>query len=114
MDYIMDLIETVVVSLAYGAVTAIIGWLGVKMKQLVEHRMNDQVKKEIAKTCVSAIEQSYKSLHGKDKFDKAVESCSNILSARGISITDDEMTMLIESAVSEFNNAFHSNSKEKE
>lgn len=114
MDYITDLIETIVMSLAYGAVTAIMGWLGVKAKQFVERRMNDQTKREVAKVCVGAIEQAYKNMHGEDKFDKAVESCSKLLSEKGISISNDEMTMLIESAVSEFNNAFCSNSKEKE
>lgn len=114
MDYITDLIETIAMSIAYGVVTAIMGWLGVRAKQFMERNMNDKTKREIVKVCVGAVEQAYKSLHGKDKFDKAAESCSKLLSERGISISDDEMTMFIESAVSEFNNAFHSNSKEKE
>lgn len=86
--------------------TAIAGYIGIVVKSLYQKYVNDATKKAVVKTCVQAVEQIYKDLHGEDKYNKVVESASEMLTEKGITITDLELKMLIEAAVGEFNKAF--------
>ena len=86
--------------------TALAGYLGVVIKNLCQKYLNDKTKQDVAKTCVKAVEQIYKDLHGEEKFNKALEYISDMLAEKGIAVSDIEMKMLIESAVAEFNEVF--------
>ena len=94
-------------TILYTIVTAIAGYIGVVVKSLYERYINDQTKKSVAKTVVQAVEQIYVDLHGEEKLDKAFEAASEMLSEKGITITELELRMLLESAVGEFNDAFN-------
>lgn len=93
-------------ALLYLIVTGVFAYLGVKAKELADKYLNDKTKKDVAKTVVRAVEQVYKDLHGEEKLNKALESASEMLAEKGIMVTELEMRMLIEAAVSEFNKAF--------
>lgn len=86
--------------------TALAGYLGIVIKNLCQKYLNDKTKQDVAKTCVKAVEQIYKDLHGEEKFNKALECISDMLAEKGIAVSDTEMKMLIESAVAEFNEVF--------
>lgn len=86
--------------------TALASYLGVVIKNLCQKYLNDKTKQDVAKTCVKAVEQIYKDLHGEEKFNKALECISDMLAEKGIAVSDIEMKMLIESAVAEFNEVF--------
>lgn len=86
--------------------TALAGYLGVVIKNLCQKYLNDKTKQDVAKTCVKAVEQIYKDLHGEEKFNKALECISDMLAEKGIAVSETEMKMLIESAVAEFNEVF--------
>lgn len=86
--------------------TALAGYLGVVIKNLCQKYLNDKTKQDVAKTCVKAVEQIYKDLHGEEKFNKALECISDMLTEKGIAVSETEMKMLIESAVAEFNEVF--------
>lgn len=86
--------------------TALAGYLGVVIKSLCQKYLNDKTKQDVAKTCVKAVEQIYKDLHGEEKFNKALECISDMLTEKGIAVSETEMKMLIESAVAEFNEVF--------
>ena len=88
--------------------TALAGYIGLWAKSLYEKYVNDKTKADVVKTCVAAVEQLYKDLHGEDKYNKVVESVSEMLAEKGITITEIELKMLIESAVAEFNKVFES------
>ena len=88
-------------------ITAIAGYIGVVLKNLYTKYINDKTKQSVVKTCVQAIEQLYKDLHGEEKLNKVIESATDMLTEKGISITDLELRMLIESAVGEFNDNFN-------
>lgn len=87
--------------------TAIAGYVGIVVKNIYQKYINDQTKKNVAKTVVQGIEQLYKDLHGEEKLNKALEAASEILYAKGITISDFELHMLIEAAVAEFNDVFN-------
>lgn len=93
-------------TILYAIVTAIFGYLGLLAKQLVTKYLNDKTKQEVAKTVVQAVEQIYKDMHGDEKLTKALDAAADMLTDKGIKVTDLELRMLIEAAVAEFNEAF--------
>ncbi len=91
----------------YTILTAIAGYIGLWIKSLYTKYINDKTKKDVVETCVKAVEQLYKDLHGQEKYNEVVLSVSEMLAAKGITITELEIKMLIEAAVGEFNNVFN-------
>ena len=106
MELFTNFISEYGTTILYTIITAIAGYLGVVFKNLYQKYINDQTKKDVVSTCVKAVEQLYKDLHGSEKLDKACESASLMLSEKGVAVSDLELRMLIESALAEFNEAF--------
>lgn len=100
-EYGMNIIATVVYALC--------GFLGVAVKNLYKKYINDKTKQGVVKTCVMAVEQMYKNLHGEDKLNQCIGQVNAMLTEKGITVSESEIKMLIESAVGEFNKAFNSN-----
>lgn len=106
MEFIMQFINDYGTAILYAILTAVAGYLGIWVKQLYTKYVNDKTKEAVVKTCVKAVEQLYKDLHGEEKYQEVVESVVAMLNEKGITITDLELKMLIEATVSEFNKAF--------
>lgn len=87
-------------------ITAVLGAVGVLIKNIYKRASEDRTKKEIAKTCVLAVEQLYKNLHGEEKYKKCVEAMVEMLSEKGIVISELEIKMLIEAQVAKYNILF--------
>lgn len=85
---------------------AIFGCLGYAIKRLATKYVNDDTKRTIAKVAVQFVEQVWTSLHGADKLAKALETAATLLKKKGIDYDAEEMQVLIEAAVAEFNDAF--------
>lgn len=94
-QYGMELVSTVVV--------AIMGFIGICIKNVIKKISDDKTKEQICKTVVKAVEQMYADLTGEERYEKAVESISEMLEEKGIAATELEVKMLIESAVKEMN-----------
>ena len=92
--------------LLYAIITAIAGYIGIVVKNLVTKYLNDKTKLAVAKTAVQYVEQVYKNLHGEEKLEEAILAASDMLTEKGITITGLELRVLIEAAVAEFNKAF--------
>lgn len=108
MDIFTQFINEYGTTILYTILTALAGYIGIWVKSLYTKYINDKTKQGVVKTCVSAVEQLYKDLHGEEKYNKVVESVSEMLMEKGITITDLELKMLIEAAVGEFNEVFNS------
>lgn len=107
MNFIFDFISNYGETIVYAVLTAIAGFLGAAIKSIYQKFVNDKTKKSVVETCVKAIEQLYKDIHGEEKLNKAKESILEMLGEKGISISELEMDMLIESCVAEFNINFN-------
>lgn len=114
MNFIENFINNYGTEILYAIFTAIAGYLGIMVKNLYQKHINDSTKKAVVRTCVQAVEQLYQDLHGEDKYNKVVESVTDMLNEKGITITDIEMKMLIEAAVGEFNKVFEGTDKPKD
>ena len=93
-------------TILYALLTGIAGYVGIFIKSLYTKHINDKTKKDVVKTCVQAVEQLYKDLHGEEKYSEVVKSASEMLELKGITISELEIKMLIEAAVGEFNDVF--------
>lgn len=98
-----EFVNIVLLPILSTVLTAVIAYVGVKLKDLLERSENDKAKLNAAKTCVQAVEQLYKDLHGEEKYDKCVEGLTEMLGEKGITVTEIEIKMLVESAVRELN-----------
>lgn len=85
---------------------AIFGCLGYALKRLATKYVNDDTKRTVAKVAVQFVEQVWTTLHGADKLAKALETAAAMLKKKGIDFDAEEMQVLIEAAVAEFNEAF--------
>ncbi len=106
MEFFNQFINEYGTTILYTILTALAGYLGIWVKSLYTKYINDKTKQDVVKTCVSAVEQLYKDLHGEEKYNMVVESVSDMLEEKGITITELELKMLIEAAVGEFNKVF--------
>ena len=95
---------SIVAAIAY----ALFGCLGAVAKNLYKKYINDKTKQGVVKTCVMAVEQMYKNLHGEDKLNECIGHANAMLAEKGIFVSESEMKMLVESAVGEFNRVFNS------
>lgn len=92
---------------------ALFGCLGFAAKKIYKSYINKQndyidtdTKISIARTAAKFVEQVWKTIHGPDKLAKALETAEILLRKKGIPFDADEMKILIEAAVAEFNDAF--------
>lgn len=108
MEFLNEFISMYGTTILYSVITAIAGYIGIMVKNLYTKYINDKTKHDVAKTCVKAVEQIYKDLHGEAKLQKALDAASEMLMSKNITITEIELRMLIEAAVAEFNDAFKS------
>lgn len=86
--------------------TAAAGFLGMQIKALCQRYLDNKTKRDVARTCVKAVEQLYHDLGGPEKLKRAQEGILAMLQEKGIPISELEMNALIESAVSEFHYGF--------
>ena len=99
-----------IVGLLLVAVAGCIGltfrnWLS-KWVSAETDRLDAETKAKVARTVVAFVEQVWKDLHGKDKLLKALEKARELVGKKGIAFDADEMMVLIEAAVAEFNEVF--------
>lgn len=84
---------------------ALFGCLGYALKRLATKYVNDDTKRSVAKVAVQFVEQVWTTLRGPEKLKKALETAEAMLKKKGGDFDADEMEILIEAAVAEFNAA---------
>ena len=112
MSIIAEFISQYGIIIIYTALTAIFGFFGAKLKEILQNKENEEQKVKIVNTCVKAVEQLYQNLKGEEKLVKAKENIVEMLSNKGIEISEIEMDMLIEACVAEFNINFKEDTKD--
>ena len=107
----MDIIDNYIMQIVKLIIFAIVALFAGEAKKLWSRYVNSDIKRNVARIVVRAVEQIYTELHGNDKLHMAMQRAAAILADYGIEASDYELVSLIEAAVNEFNNTFH---KEKE
>lgn len=101
MDWMSILNECLDVILpAVASVIAILfGVLGAKIKQIYNEKSQNETVKVVVDNVVKWVQQVYYELEGPEKLQKALTEASTILNEKGITISETELDMMIESAV---------------
>lgn len=102
LNQVIDALIPILVTI----LTAVFSYLGTKLKAAYElkanretEKANNEIAKQVVSDVVQFVQQVYEDLEGNEKLQKAIEQASEILTSKGITITDTEINMLIESAV---------------
>lgn len=103
MNMISEFIEEYGSAILYALVTAIFGYFGMALKNMVQEYINDKFKTDAAIETVNMVEQVYKDLHGEEKFEKAKMYFVDALEKKGISTSELEVIRKIEAAVKKIN-----------
>lgn len=106
MEFIKDFINEYGVKIMLMIITAVGSYVGMQIKILYSKYVTNLEKRKIVTDVVRAVEQMYHDLNGEEKLKYAINGATEMLNARGIKVTDFELRMLIEAAVSGFNYGF--------
>ena len=104
-NYGMEIIGLLLLTIAGCMGIAVRNGLNIWVKAQ-NSRLDNETKITIARSAAAFVEQVWQNLHGKDKLQKALETARELLAKKGIEFDADEMMVLIEAAVAEFNEAF--------
>lgn len=96
LENVWDLISSDVLNLVTTVFSIVITIIVTNIKKIYKEKVTDETKRNVIKTVVNAIEQLYKDLSGEEKLQKAKENIINMLSEKGITISELEMDMMIE------------------
>lgn len=106
----MEIFETIITTYGntvIGLILAVVfGALGIIAKQLAGRFIDTPVKEAVARTAAAFVEQIWKDIHGAEKLQKALETAEILMKKKGVDFDAEEMKILIEAAVAEFNDAF--------
>ncbi len=96
MEITEPIIETIL-----AIITGIISFIGLKLKKLYEEKINNETIKKIVTDTVKYVEQITKdiSITSENKKQKAKDKIIEWLNEKGLSVSDTQLDILIESAV---------------
>lgn len=95
LNQLIDLLLPTFATILIGVFT----YLGTKLKNVYTDKLNNETAKTVVGDVVKFVQQVYGDLQGPEKLQKAIEQVSQILESKGITLSETEINMLIESAV---------------
>ena len=99
MSDIIKLISDNLVQILATTITAVLSYIGIRLKNIINVTYEDKEKREIVDKTVKYVEQTCKDLSCEEKKKKAMEKSLEWLEEKKIQISDTELEILIESAV---------------
>lgn len=105
MSEFLSTIQPYLLEVIVAILTGVATYIGTRIKKVYEEKVNTETKEKVVSTVVNAVEQLYKDLRGEEKLNKCIENATEMLNEKGITVTELELRMLIESTVNSFNQA---------
>ncbi len=99
MSDILNAISDNLIHIFGTILTAILGYVGLQIKNIYQEFIQDRTKKEIVEKTVEYVEQTCKGLSCDEKKNKALEKSLEWMEEKKLNISDTELEILIESAV---------------
>ena len=109
-EYLLPSAWTALVTL----VSAAFAFIGAQLKKKYQEKIDTEEKRHAVETCVNAAEMVYKDLKGAEKLAKVKENIVEWLNLKGISISEIELDMMIEAAVTNLNLDYLKGQKQKQ
>lgn len=104
MNEIINAIQGNLIEIIVTIIGCIAAWLGTQVKNVYKKYADNQTKQEIVKVSVQWVEQMVKigQIAMADRLDNAKSKAISLLNEAGITITEEELETMIESAVYAF------------
>lgn len=83
--------------LLYLVLTTFVSYLTIKIKNLYNKYVTDEMKKSVTEICVNACEQLYKGNDSEEKYNLAFNNIKTMLKSKNIKMDDEEIKLMIES-----------------
>lgn len=109
-EYLLPSAWTALVTL----ISAVFAFIGAQLKKKYQEKIDTEEKRHAVETCVNAAEMVYKDLKGDEKLAKVKENIVEWLNLKGISISEIELDMMIEAAVTNLNLDYLKGKKQKQ
>lgn len=113
-ELLNQLFSTYLIPSVVTVVGAIASWIGVQLKKLYTDKINTAEKQKVIESTVNYVQQVYSDLKGEEKLEKALSTASEWLISKGLSVSDSELRVLIESAVYNMKKGFETSNCELE
>ena len=94
-----EIVTVYVIPAMMTILTGIAAWIGTKIKNMIEEKTKNEKVKDIIYNVVRYTEQTSKELTSSEKFERAVEESTEWLNSKGITISEYELKIMIESTV---------------
>ena len=101
-----EFMENYGLSLVDAIATALVGFICIYFKRMIQRKLDTAEKRRIAKNVVLFVEQVYKGVGGEEKLNRAMEAAQEMLAESGITFNELEMRVLIESFLAQMNDVF--------
>ena len=105
-QFLIDMLTLYAPSFLEAVLMFAVGLLALAANKYVKPILQNKVIMVIAKNVVLAVEQTYKDLHGEQKLNKGLEAFSEMLAAKHIKVSANEMRVMLEAALAELNGVF--------
>ena len=106
MEWFLDLLTEMIFAAMGVVVTAVAAKLGEALASFLKEKGQNECIRNVAETCVSAVQMMYRDLGGEEKLSRAMEMASSVLEEKGISLSEDRIRISLESALASFRGAF--------
>lgn len=104
MDLLSEVFNDFFIQILQIALTGLAGFIGIKINKLINKKEVSEVfeqQRGIIKIVVRFVEQSFNELNGAQKLEKAKSESLIWLNSLGLNITEQQLNLMIESAVHE-------------
>lgn len=108
---IKELINQLTSNIIQVILVGVFTYVGIAFKNLNKKYVNSETKSIIVRDCVKCVEQIYTDLHGDDKKAECENRIVQLLYEKGITITQNELDIMIEAAVHEMNSMMKGDGK---
>lgn len=98
LDILNQCLDILLPSIA-SVIAILFGVLGTKIKTAYNNKVQNETVQTVIESVVRWAQQVYEDCEGATKLSAALERASTILEEKGITISESELNMLIESAV---------------
>lgn len=99
----MEIVNQILIPVLEAILTIVFSYVAIKIKNYLENKEISEEVKTVINDTVKYVEQVYKDLDGEQKLQNAISNITKLLEEKGITISQEEMRTLIESAVYNIN-----------
>ncbi len=99
MSDILNVVSDNLIQILGTIITAVLGYVGLQVKNIYQEFIRDKTKKEIAEKTVKYVEQTCKDFSCEEKKQTALEKSLEWMNEKKLNVSETELEILIESAV---------------